>query len=80
MILSKYFVEEVRNHNMTSIEILNWYRNFYYKENNDTEQGIMTRAINDIFMRFKDMYSSSEKSVLKILEEKYILGGNKNEE
>ena len=80
MILSKYFVEEVRNHNMTPIEILNWYRNFYYKEDNDTEQGIMAKAINDVFMCFKDMCGSSEKSVLEMLEERYILGENKNEE
>lgn len=79
--LNKMFVEEVRNHNMTPIEILNWYRNFYYKEDNDTEQGIMARAINDIFMCFKDMYGSSEKSILEMLEERYALRGeNKNEE
>lgn len=79
MTLSKYFVEEVRNHNMTPIEILNWYRNLYYKEDNDTEQCIMAKAINDIFMCFKNMYGSSEKSVLEMLEERYTLGESKNE-
>lgn len=47
------FVEEVKNNNMTPIEILNWYRNFYHTENDNTEQGIMVNAINDIFMRLK---------------------------
>ena len=65
------FVEEVRNNNMTPIEILNYYRNFYYKEDDDTEQSIMARAINDIFMCFKDMYGTDEKSVLERLEERY---------
>ena len=65
------FVEEVRNHNMTPIEILNWYRNFYYKEDDDTEQYIMAKAINDIFMCFKGLYGSSEKNVLEMLEERY---------
>lgn len=77
--LNEMFVEEVRNHNMTPIEILNWYRNFYYKEDDNTEQYIMAKAINDIFMCFKDMYGSSEKSILETLEERYILGENKNE-
>mgnify|MGYP006907956019 CR=1 FL=1 len=52
---SSYFVEEVKNSNMTPIEILNWYRNFYHTEDNSTEQGIMARAINDIFIRLKDI-------------------------
>lgn len=69
--LNEMFVEEVRNHNMTPIEILNWYRNFYYKEDDDTEQYIMAKAINDIFMCFKGLYGSSEKNVLEMLEERY---------
>ena len=52
----KFFVEEVKNHNMTDpLEILNWYRNLYYKEGNNTEHGIMAEAINDVFMKYKDM-------------------------
>ena len=47
---SELFVEEVRNNSMTPIEILNYYRNFYRSESNNTEQGIMVNAINDIFM------------------------------
>lgn len=69
--LNEMFVEEVQNNNMTPIEILNYYRNFYYKEDDDTEQYIMAKAINDIFMCFKDMYRSSEKNVLEMLEERY---------
>lgn len=69
--LNEMFVEEVRNHSMTPIEILNWYRNFYYKEDDNTEQYIMAKAINDIFMCFKGLYGSSEKDVLEMLEERY---------
>lgn len=50
----KYFVEEVSKHNMDSLEILNWYRNLYYKEGSNTEKGIMARAINDLFMKYKE--------------------------
>lgn len=69
--LNEMFVEEVQNNNMTPIEILNYYRNFYYKEDDDTEQYIMAKAINDIFMCFKGLYGSSEKNVLEMLEERY---------
>ena len=52
----KFFVEEVKKHSMTDpLEILNWYRNLYYKEGNHTEHGIMAEAINDLFMKYKDV-------------------------
>lgn len=52
-----YFVREVREYNITDpLEILNWYRNLYYTENNNTEHGIMARAINDLFMKYKDTF------------------------
>lgn len=35
------------------MNILNWYRNLYYKEPSNSEQGIMANAINDLFMRAK---------------------------
>ena len=55
--LEKYFVEEVKEFNMTDpLDVLNWYRNLYYKENNNTEHGIMARAINDLFMKYKDAF------------------------
>lgn len=38
-----------------SMEILNWYRNLYYKEPQDTEHGIMATAVNDIFMKAKKL-------------------------
>lgn len=69
---SNYFVEEVKNNNMTPIEILNWYRNFYYKEAVGTECRIMAEAINDIFMRLTDMGLSEDERLL-ISNEKYKL-------
>lgn len=33
-------------------EMLNWYRNLYYKEQPDTERGIMARAVNDILPKY----------------------------
>lgn len=50
------FVEEVIEDNITDpIEILNWYRNLYYKEASDTERGIMANAIGDLFMKYRDV-------------------------
>lgn len=68
---SEWFVEEVKNNNMTPIQILNWYRNFYRSDNN-TERGIMVNAINDIFMRLKDMGLSNDGRLL-VSNEKYKL-------
>lgn len=45
-----HFVREVYKHNMKPLDILNWYRNLYYKEGNDTERGVMAMAINDLFV------------------------------
>lgn len=61
---SELFVTEVQDNKMTPINILNWYRNFYRTENNDTEQGIMVNAINDIFMRLKDMSLLDDERLL----------------
>ena len=48
------FAEEVlEGHMEDPLEILNWYRNLYYKEPSNTEQGIMANAINDLFMRYR---------------------------
>lgn len=48
------FVEEVKRYNMTDpLEILNWYRNLYYKEGADTERGLMARVINNLFMDYQ---------------------------
>lgn len=48
------FTKEVIENNITdSVEILNWYRNLYYKEPSNTERGIMANAINDLFMKYR---------------------------
>lgn len=54
-ILEKFFVEEIKKYNMKDpLEILNWYRNLYYKEDSGTERSIMAYAINDLFMKYKE--------------------------
>ena len=51
------FVEEVIEDNITDpLEILNWYRNLYYKEASDTERGIMAEAINSLFMKYRNAF------------------------
>lgn len=51
------FVEEVIEDNITDpLEILNWYRNLYYKETSDTERGIMAEAINSLFMKYRNAF------------------------
>lgn len=51
------FVEEVEKYHMENpLEILNWYRNLYYQEEYPSEQRIMAEAINDLFMRYKDVF------------------------
>ena len=48
------FAKEVVSNNMTDpLEILNWYRNLYYREPVHTEKGIMADAINDLFTEYK---------------------------
>ena len=50
----RYFVEEVKRKNMTDpLEILNWYRNLYFRESDDTERHIIAWAINDLFNKYK---------------------------
>ena len=39
--------EEIKD--MTAAEVLNYYRNLYYKESATTERGIIANAINDFF-------------------------------
>jgi hypothetical protein len=36
-------------------DILNWYRNLYYKESKVTEEGIMAWAIDDCFKRLQEV-------------------------
>ena len=49
------FVEAViEDHIDDPLDILNWYRNLYYKEGSNTERGIMAIAINDLFMSLRE--------------------------
>lgn len=50
----KYFVENCKNIK-GHMNILNWYRNLYYQDEPDTEHGIMARAINETFMKLKEL-------------------------
>lgn len=55
--LEKHFTDgvyEIINNGATlNVDILNWYRNLYYKENGDTERGIMAHVINNLFMEMQ---------------------------
>ena len=48
----KTFIEGVKPED-DYYRILNWYRNLNYKEESNSERGIMARAINDLFMDLK---------------------------
>lgn len=62
MDLENYFVKAVEECNMTKpLEILNWYRNLYYKEETHTEHRIMAEAINNLFMEYKDVFCDNEE-------------------
>ena len=47
------FVKDAYAYDMSTLEILNWYRNLYYKEGIETERGLMAMTINDLFMKYK---------------------------
>ena len=51
--LEEYFVEGAKECSSPE-DILNWYRNLYYKEGQNTERRIIAEAINDYFMKVKD--------------------------
>ena len=51
--MGHYFVSNVKK-NDSCTDILNWYRNLYYTENDNTERGIVARAINDLFIGLTD--------------------------
>ena len=36
-------------------DILNWYRNLYYKEDKNTEHSKMAWTINEVFMKLKEL-------------------------
>ena len=50
----QHFISSI-NKNDSYIDILNWYRNLYYREGLNTERGIMADAINDLLMSLKDI-------------------------
>ena len=41
-------------------KILNWYRNLNYKEESNTERGIMANAINELFMDLKNKVAENK--------------------
>ena len=51
----KWFIDGIDklNNPNSSLDILNWYRNLYYKFNKNTERGRVAWAINDLFMLLK---------------------------
>ena len=55
--LEEYFlngINKLKNPN-NSFDILNWYRNLYYKEDQKTEHGVMACAINEVFNKLKEL-------------------------
>lgn len=51
--LEEYFVKGAEECDSPE-DILNWYRNLYYKEEKNTERRIMAEAIDSYFMKVKD--------------------------
>lgn len=49
-----YFVDNIKP-SMSCWDILNWYRNLYYKESKDSEQGTMAWAIDDCFKQLQEI-------------------------
>lgn len=47
--LEEQFVEDAKKCSSPE-DILNWYRNLYYKENENTERRIVAEAINEFFV------------------------------
>ena len=43
------------NNPKNCFDILNWYRNLYYKDNINTEHGKMAWAINETFNKLKEL-------------------------
>lgn len=62
--MGQYFVSNVKKSDSYA-DILNWYRNLYYTENDNTERGIVARAINDLFMGLKDSDKKQIPMVIK---------------
>lgn len=51
--LGRHFVNEIREKDITdTLDILNWYRNLYYKEADGTERNIMAWTIDRLFSEY----------------------------
>lgn len=59
--VTTYFAKEAQKSKLTPIGVLNFYRNFYRTENNNTEQGIVVNAINEVFK----ILSAQEETIKK---------------
>lgn len=55
--MARYFGFAEETKDMTSAEILNYYRNLYYAEPQVTERGIVANAINDILVKLAEIES-----------------------
>jgi len=47
---------------MNSVQILNYYRNMYYTDGNNTEKGIVANAINDVLPKIVHIINESKES------------------
>lgn len=65
--LEKMFLESIKDiTNKDSAEILNFYRNFYYTQNENTERGIVAWAINNILPKYIKQEEELKKLRTKI--------------
>lgn len=58
--------------NMTSMEIVNLYRNKYYNDGNNTEQGVVANAINDILPNYVRMLAEKTGAVNRDLDKRIV--------
>lgn len=58
--------------NMTSMEIVNLYRNKYYNDGNNTEQGVVANAINDILPNYVRMLAEKTGAVSRDLDKRIV--------
>lgn len=48
-------------------DILNWYRNLYHKENDNTERGIVARAINEALVEHHSKLNKEKNTYLELI-------------
>lgn len=79
MTLSEEFVKEVQGKDMFPLDILNQYCISFCHEDENTERGIMVKAIYDIIMQLRCIYLiEGEEEFFKAKEENSKLGEPKN--